>query len=281
VHGQYQARESEVGAQRAVTWARDHVFERSAVIDRRAILESALARGMGETTYTSIRQEFERRVRTGEFREVAHNGAGPQFTTTSMIRMEREIIERVQEGGRRGYDDPMLVSPQVRIRTEDRHPELSAAQRTAVEDLFLSRERIVGLDGVAGAGKTTVLSVIREAAQADGYQVEGFAPKRSAQRRESGQAGELLLPFPVGTETSASPSSNGPTDGSPALRGRHRSGKTTQQQSSDIQEFSEPKPKQRNEKRKPVTKEKAQSHAKLQVSRSEAAEMLHAVRCDE
>ncbi len=30
-HGQYQAREPEISAQRAVTWARDHVFERSAV----------------------------------------------------------------------------------------------------------------------------------------------------------------------------------------------------------------------------------------------------------
>ena len=66
--------------------------------DRRAILESALSRGMGETTNASIRQEFERRVRTGEFREVAHNGAGPRFTTTGMIRMEREIIARMQEG---------------------------------------------------------------------------------------------------------------------------------------------------------------------------------------
>ena len=67
-------------------------------MDRRAILESALARGMGETTYASIRQEFERRVGAGEFREVAHNGAGLHFTTTDMIRMEREIIARMQEG---------------------------------------------------------------------------------------------------------------------------------------------------------------------------------------
>lgn len=52
-----------------------------------------------------------------------------------------------------------------------------------MEELFLSREKIVGLDGVAGAGKTTVLSVIREAAQADGYSVEGFAPtSRGAQK---------------------------------------------------------------------------------------------------
>jgi len=182
-HGQYQTREPEIGAQRAVTWARDHVFERSAVQNSRAIFEAALARGMGETTYAAIRQEFDRRVRMGEFREVAHNGADPHFTTTRMIRMEREIIERMQEGNRRSSSDPLLVSPHVRNGIKDRHPELSAAQRRAMEDLFLSREKIVGLDGIAGTGKTTVLSVIREAAQADGYRVEGFAPtSRAAQK---------------------------------------------------------------------------------------------------
>jgi conjugative relaxase-like TrwC/TraI family protein len=77
--GQHQVRDPEMNAQRAVTWARDHVFERSAVQDRRAILETALARGMGETTLTSVLQEFEHRLRTGEFREVAQNGTGPQF----------------------------------------------------------------------------------------------------------------------------------------------------------------------------------------------------------
>lgn len=102
-----------MSAQRAVTWARDHLFERSAVQDSRAILESALASGMGETTYASIRQEFERRVRTGEFREVAHDGAGQHFTTTGMIRMEREIIAGMQEGNRRSSSDPVLVSPQA------------------------------------------------------------------------------------------------------------------------------------------------------------------------
>jgi len=153
------------------------------VQDRRAILESALARGMGETTYASIRQEFERRIKTGEFREIGHNGAGRQFTTTAMMHREREIIVRMQDGNRRGYGDPMLVSPQVRIRTEDQHPELSASQRQAVDSILISREKIVGLDGVAGAGKTTTLSVIREAAVAEGYHVEGFAPtSRAAQK---------------------------------------------------------------------------------------------------
>jgi conjugative relaxase-like TrwC/TraI family protein len=182
-HGQQQTQEPENAAHRAVTWARDHVFERSAVQDSRAILESALARGMGETTYGGIVWEFERRIKTGEFQEVAQGGADRQFTTSAMVRMEREIIARMQEGNQRGYGDSMLVSPQARISAEDRHPELSASQRQAVDSILISREKIVGLDGVAGAGKTTTLSVISEATVAEGYHVEGFAPtSRAAQK---------------------------------------------------------------------------------------------------
>ncbi len=182
-HGQCQMPEPERQAKQAVTWARDHVFERSAVQDRRAILETALVRGMGETTYAQVRQEFERRIEAGEFREVSHVGAGQQFTTATMVRMEREIVGRMQEGNRRDYSDPMLVSPHVRIAIEDRHPELNASQRQAVDEIFRSREKVVGLDGIAGAGKTTTLSVIREGAEAEGYRVEGFAPtSRAAQK---------------------------------------------------------------------------------------------------
>ena len=174
---------STVAAQQAVTYARDHLFERSAVLDRRDILEAALNRGMGETTYAHVRQEFEQRAARGEFRTVHHAGAGQQYTTAAMLRMEREIVTRMQEGNQRGMSDPMLVSPQIRIATEDRHPELNASQRQAVDQVFLSREKMVGLDGVAGAGKTTTLAVIREGAEAQGYKVEGFAPtSRAAQK---------------------------------------------------------------------------------------------------
>jgi conjugative relaxase-like TrwC/TraI family protein len=187
-HDHQRMQDGKAQAQSAVTWARDHVFERSAVQDDRAILETALARGMGETTYTSIRQEFQRRINTGEFQELSQTGARRQYTTRVMVGMEREIVGRMLEGNRRYYSDPMLVSPQVRIATEDRHPELNPSQLQAVDEILLSREKIVGLDGVAGAGKTTTLAVIREGAELDGYRIEGFAPtSRAAQKL--GEAG--------------------------------------------------------------------------------------------
>jgi len=120
-----------------------------------------------------------------EFRVVGQREghAAPQYTTAEMVRMEREIIEHMQTGNHRTYSDPMLVSPLTRCRIEDRHPELNASQYLAVDEIFLSRQKIVGLEGVAGAGKTTALAVIREGAEAAGYRVEGFAPtSRAAQK---------------------------------------------------------------------------------------------------
>jgi conjugative relaxase-like TrwC/TraI family protein len=187
-HGQRQNYEPEKAAQQAVTYARDHLFERSAIEDRRSILESALNRGMGETTYAQVRQEFDRRLQAGEFREGPASVRGPQITTAAMLRMERETMNLMQEGNRRGFDAPMLVSPNIRITTEDRHSELNPSQREAVNAVFLSREKIVGLDGIAGGGKTTTLAVVREGAEAEGYTVEGFAPtSRAAQKL--GEAG--------------------------------------------------------------------------------------------
>ena len=187
-HGHQRMQEVKGQAQSAMTWARDHVFERSAVQDGRAILEAALARSMGESTYSSIQQEFQHRINTGEFQELSQIGAGTQYTTRVMAGMEREIVARMLEGNRRDYGDPMLVSPRVRIATEDRHPELNPSQLQAVDEILLSREKLVGLDGVAGVGKTTTLAVIREGAELDGYRVEGFAPtSRAAQKL--GEAG--------------------------------------------------------------------------------------------
>src|ERR1700744_2228253 len=100
-----------------------------------------------------------------------------------MVRLEREIVDLVKNGNERRYETSMLLSPVLRIRIEDAHPELSKSQRAAVDDIFVTREKIVGLDGVAGAGKTTTLAVIREGVEAQGYRVEGFAPtSRAAQK---------------------------------------------------------------------------------------------------
>ncbi len=189
-----QTRTPEQTAQQAVTYARDHLFEKDAVQDRRALYETALNRGMGEITHGQVRLEFERRMQAGEFREAQASVRGPQITTAQMVRMEREIVGQMQQGNRRGYDDPMLLQGRERFDTLERHPELNRSQQEAAREVFASREKIVGIDGVAGAGKTTPLAVIREGAEAEGYRVEGFAPTSRAQPRSSVRPALRLQP---------------------------------------------------------------------------------------
>ena len=184
-HTQDHAPRSDKTEQQAVTYARNHVFERSAVQDERSILQAAISRSMAQATYEQVRHEFAQRVQRGEFLAVGfiEGRAAPLYTTAEMVRMEQEIIARMQSGNQRTYSDPTLVSPSLRIATEDRHAELSRAQRDVVDDIFVRREKIVGLDGLAGTGKTTTLAVIREGVEAEGYKVEGFAPtSRAAQK---------------------------------------------------------------------------------------------------
>lgn len=54
----------------------------------------------------------------------------------------------------------------------------SQSQRRAVEEILSSRDQVVALEGVAGTGKTTSLVAVREAAEREGYKVEGCARRR-------------------------------------------------------------------------------------------------------
>jgi ATP-dependent exoDNAse (exonuclease V) alpha subunit len=73
----------------------------------------------------------------------------------------------------------------TRWATREAHSHLSDTQRRAVEQILSSRDRVTALEGVAGAGKTTSLAAIREAAERENYIVKGLAPtSRAAQKLE-------------------------------------------------------------------------------------------------
>ena len=96
---------------------------------------------------------------------------GRSFTTPEMVSLERDNIERMRAGQGR-------YAPLVQQQTHFEH--LSDGQRQAVETILDSRDQITGLQGAAGAGKTTSLAALREAAEKEGYTVEGFAPTSRA-----------------------------------------------------------------------------------------------------
>ena len=183
-------------AKEAVTYARSSNFEREAVTDERTLMRDALRRGMGETTFSHVKAEFDSRHSQGDFRELGRqkHATGRSFTTPETIADERANVRHVMSG--QNTVEPIMTHEQAAAQAGTR-AFLNEAQRAVITDVLTSPDRIHGVQGLAGTGKTTVLSSIREGAEVSGYKVEGFAPtsRAAGQLREEGIEATTLQSF--------------------------------------------------------------------------------------
>lgn len=186
-------------AQEAVTFARDNAMEREAVVPLRKVKIDALRRNLGLTTYEAVVTEMAKRQQQGEFIGIVREQQSPETTTRHMLEMEQSNIQAMLDG--RGQYPPVMgherVGHTVELISTQQEIKLNDNQAAAVEQLLTSRDQIIGLQGGAGTGKTTALSVLRQAAESEGYEVRGFAPTtRAAQQlSESGIQTETLQKF--------------------------------------------------------------------------------------
>ena len=181
------------------TFARDNVMERNAVADVRDVWINAYRRNLGRTSYEAVRSEFSRRLASGEFISITRDHRTPAITTERMVEMEKENVQTVIDG--KGHAPAIVRAERVKDVVADiaesQQRRLNVNQRSAIEVILSSDDQIVGLQGGAGTGKTTALSVLRAVAEKEGYQVRGFAPTTRAAKQlgESGIQTETLQKF--------------------------------------------------------------------------------------
>ena len=187
--------EIKLRARESITFARENAGEREAVVDKRKVLVDALRRNLGFTTYEAVIGEFTRNIDDRSFIRISRNPGIDEVTTSQTVAMEQSNIHTVIAGRHTQAPfvqseqlDPLLTSISDRQRIT-----LNVRQREAVEKILGSADRIIGLEGLAGTGKTTTLSVLREALERGGYAVQGFAP--------TGTAADLLAESGIRTST--------------------------------------------------------------------------------
>jgi conjugative relaxase-like TrwC/TraI family protein len=175
----------------ALTYSREKNLERHAVTDERELMRDALKRSMGEASFAEVRNKFENRVQSGDLIEVESRSPSRAFTTEEMIGYERSNIAAMRAG--QNQHEP-LVSSETWREVQEKHAHLTTSQRAAVEQIVSTQDKIMGLEGVAGAGKTTSLAAVHEAAEQEGYEVRGLAPTSRAAHKlaESGIESETL-----------------------------------------------------------------------------------------
>ena len=181
-------------AKEAVEWALAHLSERDAVFARTDLLAAALAHGPGAASIGAIERAVEGLKREGRVHEAPALKGGGGLTTDKAVAQERETIALMRAGSGRGK----AAMRGWMVERHLRKGPLTAGQKQAVKLILSEKDRTVGVQGYAGAGKTRMLDRARTLAEKKGWRVVGLAPSASAVRTleaESGIKSETLQRF--------------------------------------------------------------------------------------
>lgn len=148
-----------------VDLALEILSERESVFNRREIAATALKLSVGEKGIANVEEELKT---SKEIRSVIDNF----YTTREVKFIERDIIERVRQG--HGLYEPVASTPNFKqLEPEDLF--LSDDQKKAVEHILTSKDQVVGIQGDAGTGKTTMLNVAAAEYRKAGYEITGLS----------------------------------------------------------------------------------------------------------
>ena len=154
-------------ASQAVDYAAEHNFERRSVIRERHLLRDALLNGIGDVSAESIHKEVGGRYWISE-----GQGASSLITTREILKEEQALLSFARKG--RGSMKPLASEHTIEREW------LSDEQKHAVKGLLKSTDRVQILRGVAGAGKTTLMSEAIEGIEKASTAVSVLAPTAEA-----------------------------------------------------------------------------------------------------
>ncbi len=168
--------EPETGVLEAVARAVAHVEERRTVIPASEIRVLVLGHAPGRYRLGAIDAAIERLVGDGELRETVLRGSDRSFVTDRAVKAERRILEAVRQG--RATVD--AFAPEETVMARLAATTLTAGQADAVRHILEAGDAVVGVQGRAGTGKTTMLKEV--AGLMEGRWLIGLAPSAAAAR---------------------------------------------------------------------------------------------------
>mgnify|MGYP003113881077 FL=1 len=166
----------EIAAIHAAAAAVRHMSEREAAFDRFAVFKTALDFGL-RASLPAIEKRVDQLLRQGYL--VRGKGAERGMVTTrDAIDREQRILSEVDAGRGKGTAlmAPEIAGERLQQVAQTRHGlTLNPGQEGAGRLLLASTNRIVAIQGIAGAGKSTVLKPGAEILREEGRKVLGLA----------------------------------------------------------------------------------------------------------
>ena len=155
-------------ASQAVSWAMEHLSEREAVFAQSDLLAAALAWKPGAVSVEAAGTAIDAARQEGRLHAAPAFRDGEGLTTDTALADERETIGLMRSGQDRGQ----VLMRRRKAQQHLHKGPLTDGQKQAVTVILSSRNRVVGVQGYAGSGKTAMLDRARALAEKSGYSVQ-------------------------------------------------------------------------------------------------------------
>ncbi len=183
----------------AAAWAVEHLSERQAVFLHGDLLAAVLAREPGAVTAEAAERAIAELERESGLHAAKGLESGKHWTTDAAMARESEAIALMKAG--QGTEKTIMRG--WIAETKLHGGRLNEGQKEAVKLILSSKDRVLGVQGYAGTGKTTMLNRLRTLTESRGYNTMGLAPSDFRVRQVL--AGVCSHPHATGTRQRRKP----------------------------------------------------------------------------
>ncbi len=154
---------------KALAYAREYSFERMSVVSEKQLLDVALRFAIGQIDPGDLAKAFA--ADTSVLRSVVDGYV--MVTTPHVLAEEERVVQWVRHS--QGVMPPLAPASAI-------DHTLDAEIQAAMRHVLSSRDRVTGIHGRSGAGKTTLMKSLIPAIEAEGHRVTVLAPGAAAGR---------------------------------------------------------------------------------------------------
>jgi conjugative transfer relaxase protein TraI len=192
-----------IQAHEAVDVAIETVSQKTSVFELRQLKEYALKHtltGNERISHKAIEEVINEKIKN----QSLYVGRDPQtqqpaLTTPWLLTLEAESLARIETN--KGQVKPITTIKEVHnfqsnYEANAKYP-LTTSQKQAMTQFLTTNDRYMAIQGYAGTGKTTMLRLTREVAEAAGFDVRGIAVNSSAANELKVKGGINADVFPI------------------------------------------------------------------------------------
>ncbi len=171
-------------AKEAINYAILHLQTRNTVFSKQELIITALNDKLSQVRIADINQQINHLIKNKELLPNKNHQFPDSFTTKALLNQELNIIKIMQDG--KSHQEPVIEDVK---KYSEFLSELNLGQKQSVELILTSKDRVIGIQGYAGVGKTFMLKCANQIIKKQDYNFIGLSPTGVATKNLEQESG--------------------------------------------------------------------------------------------